>query len=203
MLVPDSLWEGALLDSAAIHSALKLNATPPGIIGRPMKELSHKLFIDSVKYYFQPMLFMAKTRPDEICTPAPFKGPPTYQCKEGQRYTHGAHIFIFNEKFEPVGYHNIHINQPWPFYCNAVVGVGSGDKKKNEALVTVQYFPVDGKAAKKMGDLGSGWRRMTVLLRVTVANGKVGLEQDDRCLGNPNQIESIPDARKKLMKCGM
>jgi hypothetical protein len=215
-LIPDSLDELGRLQNAAARAVLKINALPDtlpsGFISRRRHigfgiglyyQLGHKLFIDSMTYYLQPMTFMAKSHPDEVCTPVPFpsNSMPTYQCKEGQRETHSANIFIFNSEFEQVGYHKIHINQPWPLWCNSVLGVGSGDKKKNEVLVTVQYFPVDKKVYKKKGEIGSEWERMTVLLRVSVSNGKVNLEQDDRCLGNPNQIESIPDARKKLKQC--
>ena len=58
-----------------------------------------------------------------------------------------------------------------------------------------------GAAAKKMSGIGSGWLRMTVLLRVKENDGKVEIVQDDSCLGNPNRIETIPDARRSLKKC--
>jgi hypothetical protein len=144
---------------------------------------------------------MPRSRPDEVCTPADYVNTPTYKCQEGQRYTVAANLFIFNDKFEEVGYHLIKIAEPWPLYVNTVLSVGTGDKKRNEVLVTVQYFPVDRKAANKISAIGSGWLRMTVLLRVKAESGKVLIEQDDSCLGNPNKFGSIPDARRRLKEC--
>ena len=42
---------------------------------------------------------------------------------------------------------------------------------------------------------------MTTLFTVKDVGGKIEVEQDDRCLGNPNRIETIPDARKRLRAC--
>jgi hypothetical protein len=60
---------------------------------------------------------------------------------------------------------------------------------------------VDRKAASKISDVGSGWNRMTVLLRVQAEGDSVVFKQDDGCLGNPNRIETIPEARKRLKQC--
>ena len=65
----------------------------------------------------------------------------------------------------------------------------------------MQYFPIDRKAASKVSEIGSGWNRMTVLLRVKAVNGKIVVEQDDTCLNNPNKLDSVPDARKTLIRC--
>jgi hypothetical protein len=42
---------------------------------------------------------------------------------------------------------------------------------------------------------------MTVLFHIKAVDGKIIAEQDDTCLGNPNRIDNIPDARKRLSKC--
>ncbi len=41
----------------------------------------------------------------------------------------------------------------------------------------------------------------TVLLRFSEQNGKLKIEQDDGCLGNPNQFKTIAAARKALKQC--
>lgn len=41
----------------------------------------------------------------------------------------------------------------------------------------------------------------TLLLRWRDENGKLKIEQDDSCLGNPNNIKTISAARKKLASC--
>lgn len=40
-----------------------------------------------------------------------------------------------------------------------------------------------------------------VLFRLSDGNGKLKIEQDDRCLGNPNKYKSISAARAALRKC--
>lgn len=41
----------------------------------------------------------------------------------------------------------------------------------------------------------------TLLLRFKDDNGKLKIEQDDSCLGNPNQYKTVAEARKALSKC--
>ena len=41
----------------------------------------------------------------------------------------------------------------------------------------------------------------TALLRFSEVNGKLKIEQDDTCLGNPNKYKTIAAARKALAKC--
>ncbi|MBI5333695.1 MAG: hypothetical protein HZB72_03750 [Burkholderiales bacterium] len=201
-LVPPHLDEGAQVEKAGIRAAAARNAVPPpGPRGLAETELPYKLFIDETRYYLQPMLFMERKRKDEVCTPAPYDRAPTYQCVEGQRYTRGCHVFVFDGSFREVGFHTIRIDEPRPYFCNAVLSAGMGDKVRNELLLTVQYFPVDGPVAGKVGDIGSGWRRMTVRLRLAARNGAVTIEQDDGCLGNPNRIGTVPDARERLRQC--
>lgn len=167
-----------------------------------MKGREFKIFIDGRTYYGAPYAFMSKTRPDEVCHPSDYVNTPTYRCDEGQRRTQDCHLFIFNDRFEEVGYHRIESKEPYPFFCNAVLAVGTADKQKNELLVTIQYFPIDRKAASRVADIGSGWSRMTVLLRLhPTGDGKVRIEQDDGCLKNPNRIETVPYARQALRRC--
>lgn len=200
-LIPKDQDEGAKMEAAATITAKFRTATPSGARGRAEFGLGYKLFIDGVKFYLQPARFMIKSRPNEVCTPASYNKAPTYQCKEGQRYTVGCHLIFVDANFAEAGFHSIKIDEPYPVFCNAVPAVGVGSKEQNELLVTVQYFPVDRKAASKISEIGSGWSRMTVLLRVKAMHGKVVVEQDNACLGNPNKIESIPDARKTLIRC--
>jgi len=199
--IPAHLDEGARMQAVAEMGALKRNAALPGDYGKAEPTLGYKLFIDEKKHYLQPMRFMAKQHVNDVCTPAPFTNVPTYRCVEGQRYRVGCHVFVFGEAFKEVGFHTIEIKETAPYFCNAVPAVGVGDKARNEVLFTVQYFFIDGKPATKMSEIGSGWKRMTVALRFKDEGGKVSIEQDDRCLGNPNTIDTIPDARRRLKQC--
>jgi hypothetical protein len=190
------------LDDAARAEAQRLAATPANHeLANIERALGFQLYFDDRKYYIQPMRFMARDKPGEVCTPADFKGAPTYLCEEGQTYKLSCHLMFFNGQFEPIGLHHIRTDEPFPVWCNAVPAMGVYDKKKNELLVTFQYFPTDRKAASKISEVGSGWIRMTSLFRLKDENGRILVEQDDRCLKNPNRIESIPDARKALKRC--
>ncbi len=52
-----------------------------------------------------------------------------------------------------------------------------------------------------MSEIGADWKRMTVALRLKAEGGRVLIEQDDRCLGNPNTIDTVADARRRLKQC--
>jgi hypothetical protein len=86
-------------------------------------------------------------------------------------------------------------------WCNGIDGIGRV-KGQDALLVPVSYYLTDARLAKKIENIGDGWRHITVLLRLKQVDGKVVIEQDDRCLGNPNRYPDIPSARKALQKCG-
>jgi hypothetical protein len=194
--------ESAALEPATIEYAKQFSAVAAGAVrGRPDITLPFQLYLGSTKYYIQPVMFMAKDRPDEVCTPKDYTGQPTYQCEQGQRYKHSCHLFFFDTKFQPVGAYRIRIKEPFEVFCNAMPAMGVYDKARNELLVTYQYFPIDRKAASKISEIGANWIRMTSLFRLREEDGKILVEQDDTCLKNPNRYETIPDARKALRAC--
>lgn len=200
--VPDAEHEIPRLDRAALQAALSRSAMP--LTPHPVhvvQDLGYKLTLDGQQFYLQPILFMARSRPDEVCTPVDFNDKPVYRCQEGQRYAVKCHVFIFDSNFREVGFHTVQINETWPYFCNAIPSAGVGDKSRDEILLTVQYFPIDDQPAKKISEIGSSWRRMTVRLRLSEVQGKVNIEQDDSCLGNPNRVVSVPDARRQLRQC--
>lgn len=194
--------EAAPLESAAFEYAKQFNAVDQGTPwGRPDKARPFQLYLGETKYYIQPILFMAKDRPGEVCTPKDYTGQPTYQCKEGQRHKHSCHLFFFDANYQPVGAYRLRINEPFELFCNAMPAMGVYDKTRNELLVTYQYFPIDRTAASKVGEVGANWIRMTSLFRLREEGGRILVEQDDACLMNPNRYESIPEARKALRAC--
>jgi hypothetical protein len=200
--VPKEQRQGERLEKAALATANQLNAANvAGPRGQPTQTSGFQLYFGDTKYYIQPMLFMAKDKPNEVCTPEDYQKAPTYKCVEGQRYKASCHLLFFNAQFQNVGVHRIRVNEPYEYFCNATPAMGVLDRNRNELLVTIQYFPIDGKVAGKAGDIGSGWKRMTTLFRLKETDGKISVEQDDSCLKNPNSIETIPDARKALKAC--
>jgi hypothetical protein len=157
--------------------------------------------LDEALYYVRPAIIAPRDREGEVCTPAYQAGAPRYTCQEGQRYYKACHLLFLNKDMQPAGVLRLRVNEPFISFCNAVPATGVGDKARNELLVTFQYFDIDGRAAKTVAELGSGWKRMTVAVRIKEVDGQIVAEQDDRCLGNPNNIDTIPDARKALKAC--
>lgn len=124
-----------------------------------------------------------------------------YQCKEGQRYKDSAHLLFMDSNFKDAGVYKIKIDTPYDVFVNAMPALGIANKARNELLVTVQYFAIDDKGAHSIAEVGEGWKRMTVLLRLKAVDGKIEAEQDDSCLGNPNHYETIAQARSALKIC--
>lgn len=167
----------------------------------PHKDVGLRVFIDDAKYYVQPAMFMAKIWPDEVCT-YDVKNYRSYKCVEGQPDVDGCHLLFFNTQGESVGFQTMKIDEKYPHFCNAMPAMGVADKAKNELLITMQYFvPEAHMGVAKLSELGRGWTRMTSLIRVRASNGKIEVEQDDSCLGNPNQFDTIAKARKQLQRC--
>ncbi|NMM10650.1 MAG: hypothetical protein HHJ16_10285 [Polaromonas sp.] len=198
--VTDIELELELLETEGMIVTNKLNAVVSPPFGEPIFEPAFRLYIDEVTYYIEGAMFMSKSRPDEVCTAL---GGHDYKCKEGQNYTHKSHLLFFNGSFNPVGTYQFKINEPYEYFVNAMPAMGVYNKVRNELLVTVRYFPINQKAASKVSEIGSGWRRMTILFRVKAVDGKIEVEQDDTCLRNPNRIETIPDAKKALKACAV
>lgn len=74
-------------------------------------------------------------------------------------------------------------------------------KGQDAFLYSLSYYLTDKPLAKKPQDIGDGWRYMTVLLKLHGQDGKVVVEQDDACLGNPNGLKDLASARKALSAC--
>lgn len=178
----------ANLVSAATHREVQI---------RPLA--SARLKIDGENHTLFSFTFMAKTRADEVCTP--IKKSLTYRCEEGQRYAEGCHLMFFDPQGKLVGFHTMQIKEGFPHFCNAMPAIAVANKATNELLVTMQYFLIDGEGAKEIAEIGSGRFRMTSLFRVKASNGRITVEQDDKCLGNPNRIDNILDARTALKIC--
>jgi hypothetical protein len=189
--------EAAARRAAAARSAVPLRSLRDADLG-----LSHKLFIDKRTHYLQPTIFMAKQHPGEVCAPAQHDKTRAQQCVEGRRYRKDCHLLIFNDQFQEVGHHRIEIKGTDQFHCNAVPALGVGDKATNLILATIQYGPFDSERADSVSKVGQGWKRMTVALRLRQeADGHVVFQQEDDCLGNPNHIDSVPDAKRRSREC--
>jgi hypothetical protein len=202
-----SSLETRLSETANWESLRKRIATPlkpDGTTGDKFFGMGYRLHFDKEIYYITALGFMPKTRPDEVCTKVPWQNRPTYKCHEGQRYTRACHIAIYDRSFKEVGWHTVGIDRNYPLYCNTVAGMGRLDATHNDVLVVAQYFRVDDDAgiATRPDQIGQSWHRMTVRLKLTrTPEGRIDIVQDDSCLGNPNDVEEIPEARKLIKSC--
>ena len=110
-------------------------------------------------------------------------------------------LFIYDENLKQAAKHNIKLNEAdGRTWCNGANGLAR--VRGQEALLfSISYYLTDKPLAKKANDIGDGWRYMTVQLRLQERDGKVFIEQDDTCLGNPNTYKDIAAARKALAAC--
>lgn len=184
---------------AADAMCVARNSSTDKIVGQPHYNQYFMLYADGAKYYMQGAMFMSKTSPNERCTPV--DKDLVYLCEQGQRFKESAHLLFMDSNFQDAGVYKVKINTPYDVFVNAMLALGIANKTRNELLLTVQYFAIDGKGAHTISEVGDGWKRMTVLLRLKAVDGKIEVEQDDSCLGNPNNYETIPNARKALMQC--
>ncbi|PUE58887.1 hypothetical protein B9Z44_04335 [Limnohabitans curvus] len=192
----DTYWPDKFTIKTIVDS--KLNAVPTR---DPQTPIGFRLIIDDALYYIQPALFMLKSRPDEVCT-FDLDNYRSYRCVEGQPHVDGCHLMFFDAQGKWVGLYTMQIKERFPHFCNAMPAIGIANKANNELLVTMQYFIPEALQGLPVTPTGGGWFRMTSLFRVKAVNGKIEVEQDDTCLGNPNRIDNIPDARKRLRQCG-
>lgn len=198
--------EVAKLDVANWASLRKRIATPlnaDGKSGNMFFGQGYRMFFDGELNYATVLGFMPKMQPDEVCNIQRETSKPTYRCEQGQRYTLACHLGLYNAKFEEAGWHTVTIRESQPVFCNAVPAMGRYDSKHNDLLLIIQYFGLDEpKVATTRSEIGSGWQRMAVRLKLSRdQDGRFSVEQDDSCLGNPNVIDTIDDARRKLRQC--
>ncbi|MBK1613916.1 hypothetical protein CKO44_10595 [Rubrivivax gelatinosus] len=204
--IPLADMETTKLEIATWKSLRSRIATPLDPDGKTLDMFSgqgYRMFFDGDLNYATVLGFMPKTRPDEACNIKDYVRQPNYRCEQGQRYTLACHLGLYNAKFEEAGWHTVTIRESQPVFCNAVPAMGRYDSKYNDLLLIVQYFGVDEpKVATTRSEIGSGWQRMAVRLKLSrVKDGRFSVEQDDSCLGNPNAISTIDDARRKLRQC--
>jgi hypothetical protein len=110
-------------------------------------------------------------------------------------------LFIYDENLKQSAKHDIKLVEAnGHTWCNGVRALARV-KGQDALLFSLSYYLTDKPMAKKAQDIGDGWRYMTVLLKLSEKDGKVVIEQDDACLGNPNQFKEVSAARKALSAC--
>lgn len=110
-------------------------------------------------------------------------------------------LFIYDENLKQAAKHDVKLSEAnGRTWCNGAVALARV-KGQDALLFSISHYLTDKPVAKRAQDIGDGWRYMTVLLKLRNQDGKVTIEQDDACLGNPNQFKDIASARKALAKC--
>lgn len=110
-------------------------------------------------------------------------------------------LFVYDKNLKQVAKHDVKLNEAnGHTWCNGALALGRA-KGQDALLFSVSYYLTDKPLAKQAKDIGDGWRYMTVLLKLRNDDGKVVIEQDDSCLGNPNQLKELALARKALAAC--
>jgi hypothetical protein len=110
-------------------------------------------------------------------------------------------LFIYDQNLKQAAKHDIKLNEAnGRTWCNGVRALARV-KGQDALLFSLSYYLTDKPLAKRAQDIGDGWRYMTVLLKLHEQDGKVVIQQDDTCLGNPNQLKDVSAARKALSAC--
>lgn len=110
-------------------------------------------------------------------------------------------VFFYDDQLRQVAKHDVKLDEAnGRTWCNGVNALASV-KGQDALLFSISYYLTDKSVAKRGPDIGDDWRRMTVLLRLRDQDGRILIEQDDACLGNPNSYNDVGAARKALMAC--
>lgn len=110
-------------------------------------------------------------------------------------------VFVYDDKLKQVAKHDVKLNEAnGRTWCNGVNALARV-KGRDALLFSISYYLTDKPLAQRAQDIGDGWRYMTVLLKLREQDGRVLIEQDDDCLGNPNQYKDMGSARKALAAC--
>lgn len=148
--------------------------------------------------------FVPEIVPLEDCKPpADYPFPKSY-CNWRRERFNVCHLFMFNGqslKLENVTRLNIardkRVLDGLPM-CLSVRAMAVANTFPDAMLITLGYID-SAEPADKSSDAPEFYT--TLLLRFKTKNGELKIEQDDSCLGNPNQYKTIAQARKALTKC--
>lgn len=138
------------------------------------------------------------------CKPELDTALPTAHC-DWVRYRYSvSSLFLFNAKdlkLESVTRLNItrdtSLLEGLPRF-NSIQAMAVAKTVPDAMLITLGY--IDSAAPADPREVAPEFNT-TLLVRFHSENGKLIVEQDDRCLGNPNRLKTIAAARKALVKC--
>lgn len=148
--------------------------------------------------------FTPEIAPLEDCKPDADELNPGHRCDWRRKGFKVCHLFMFNGndlKLENVTRLDIVRDTKQisglPL-CLSVHAMAVAKAIPDAMLITMSYIDSAERADPKY-DPPEFYS--TVLLRFSDANGKLKIEQDNSCLGNPNKYKTIAAARKALTAC--
>jgi hypothetical protein len=143
--------------------------------------------------------------PLDDCAPDPDQINPDTHCNWRRTRFNVCHLFMFNGddlKLANVARLNIVRDKKQLVGLPLCYGASAMAVAKiipDAMLITMEYSDSAEPADKHFDP---PYFYTTVLLRFSDKNGKLKIEQDDSCLGNPNTYKTIAAARKALKQCG-
>lgn len=142
--------------------------------------------------------------PLEECKPSPDELNPGSRCEWRRERFLVCHLFMFNgddRKLMNVTRLNIVRDKKQLVglpRCGWVSAMAVAKVIPDAMLITMEYSD-SAEPADKHSE--PPYFYTTALLRFSDVNGKLKIEQDDSCLGNPNKHKTIAAARKALTQC--
>ena len=159
---------------------------------------------NGIKLYSNIGAFVSEIAPLEDCKPDPDELVPGHECEWRRKRFSVCHLYMFNSqnlKLENVARLNIVRDKKQLLglpRCHGVEAMAIAKIIPDAILITLSY--IDSAApAEARSDPPEFYT--TILLRFHQENGKLQIEQDDTCLGNPNKYKTITAARAALTQC--
>ena len=110
-------------------------------------------------------------------------------------------IMVYNTDLQRIGKFDANLpEQSHSTFCNDMKDIRVA-KNHEGIFMSLSYYLTTEKFATRMEDIGKGWRDMTVFFRIIKHGDGIKLVQDDTCLKNPNNYDTISRAIKALDRC--
>jgi hypothetical protein len=110
-------------------------------------------------------------------------------------------VFIYDTNLKQVAQHDVTFPKAdGHVECNGARTLGLA-KEQHALLFSIMYYRSNKPLSQQDENAGNDWHYMTVLLPLREQNGKLTIEQDDTCLGNPNELKDAVSAREALTQC--
>jgi hypothetical protein len=186
------------------------NGTPtgyrPNLAGGENKDSVFAWLLNGQHYLSYVVAYVPDNDPIEGCEnyrrdDINWEGPNCYSINKAHLV---CHIFMMTEQGQIAGIGRIQIGRDKKLiegkpFCYDIKAMTAPKEIEDAMLITLSY--IDSAAPAEPRDEPTEFP-MTVLMRFKQeVDGKLTITQDDRCLSNPNRIDNIPEARKRLRQC--